>query len=78
MATKKEVTLEKALDLLNWASNEFVPKAFQDEKKKRLEQASADGKKLILEESQFNDPGPDYSALYIEGESTSVVYISGY
>jgi len=43
-----------------------------------IKKAVLEGKKLTLEESGFSDPGPDYSAVYLEGVPTSILYIPGY
>ena len=43
-----------------------------------IRKAVEEGRKLTLEESAFSDPGPDYSAVYLEGVPTSILYIPGY
>ena len=73
MATHRTVTLAETESLMP-----FVPKERRDEVSRRLCEAVAKGRTLTLEESSFSDLGADYSALYIEGEPTSVIYVPGY
>ena len=41
-----------------------------------IKEAVEKGEELVLEESSFSDPGPDYSAVYLG--NTNVLYIPGY
>jgi len=43
-----------------------------------IKKATEEGRKLTLEESTFSDPGPDYSAVYLEGTPSPILYIPGY
>jgi hypothetical protein len=67
MATKREVSVDEGTGC-------FGMKLQMS--KEDIQRAVDDGAKLELEESEFSDPGDDYSALLLDGKR--VGYCAGY
>jgi hypothetical protein len=73
MPNIREISYNEFLDLSRRYGEPLTNEALGEIKKQVLE-----GKKLTISESAFSDPGPDFSEVFLEGQSSPLVHIRGY
>lgn len=79
MATRRLITLDEVEKMLVFKGISLSSASLEDEPKLsigEIEKRMLDGEVLVVEESGFKDPGPDYTKVFLGAQE--ILHIEGY